>query len=91
VGEVVVELGGGRYKKGDEINYGVGIIVHIKVGDKIAIGQPLVSIHANSEAGIHMAEEKILGAISWSDDPVQPLPYFYGKINQGIGETGINQ
>jgi pyrimidine-nucleoside phosphorylase len=91
VGEVVVELGGGRYKKGDEINYGVGIIVRIKVGDKIAIGQPLVSIHANSEAGIRMAEEKILGAISWSDDPVQPLPYFYGKINQGIGETGMNQ
>ena len=34
VGETAVLLGGGRAKKEDKIDYGVGVLVHKKVGDK---------------------------------------------------------
>src|SRR5262249_23648732 len=39
------ELGAGREKKGDSIDFGVGLEVHVKVGDKVEVGTPLVTIH----------------------------------------------
>lgn len=47
VGKTGVMLGGGRAKKGDPIDYSVGIVHHAKVGDKLAQDDPLLTIHAN--------------------------------------------
>jgi pyrimidine-nucleoside phosphorylase len=92
IGEIVVGLGGGRSKKGEAIDHSVGVITHIKVGDKVAKNQPMISIYANSKLTLKYASEKLLKAISWSDDPVPPLTLFYGKISYGVtGTTGISQ
>jgi pyrimidine-nucleoside phosphorylase len=80
VGEAVVLLGGGRAKKGDSIDYGVGISVHHKVGDWVDAGQPLFTVHANAASLAAQAREQVLAAHSWSDVPVEPLPLFYGVI-----------
>ncbi|NMB53495.1 MAG: pyrimidine-nucleoside phosphorylase [Leptolinea sp.] len=80
IGETVILLGGGRAKKTDSIDYAVGVVVHIKVGDRIEAGQPLVTIHARSEVDIQLAEQQILSAISWSDRPTEALPLFYGVV-----------
>lgn len=91
IGETVMGLGGGRTRKGEKIDYGVGIVVHAKVGDYLTKGDPLISIHANSESELEMAKQNALQAIKWSTDPVDRLPLFYGLIDQGMGLTGINQ
>lgn len=80
VGETVVLLGGGRAKKGDPIDYGVGVEVYHKVGDWVEAGQPLFAVHANSKADLAQARHLLLDAHQWSDDPVTPLPLFYGVI-----------
>ncbi len=80
VGETSVLLGGGRAKKGDPIDYGVGVIVHHKVGDYVETGQPLFTLHANDPEKLAQAQEYLLDAVSWSDEPVDPLPLFYGVI-----------
>jgi pyrimidine-nucleoside phosphorylase len=80
VGEAVVALGGGRAKKGDPIDYAVGVIVHHKVGDKLEIGQPLYTVHASDEEHMARACQQVLKAHAWSDAPVEPLPLFYGVI-----------
>jgi pyrimidine-nucleoside phosphorylase len=80
VGEAVVALGGGRAKKGDPIDYAVGVIVHHKVGDQVKMGQPLFTVHANQDEKMAQACQQVLEAHAWSDSPVEPLPLFYGLI-----------
>ncbi len=70
VGQTVVMLGGGRAKKGDPIDYGVGIIHHAKVGDEAAQGEPLLTIHANAPDTLAAARKRLLAAIGWSESPV---------------------
>jgi pyrimidine-nucleoside phosphorylase len=50
VGIASVILGGGRAKKEDAVDPAVGIIVHRKLGDSVAAGEPLCTTHYNSEA-----------------------------------------
>ena len=90
IGEIVVRLGGGRSRKGDPLDYRVGIIVHCKVGDRIEKGQALFTIHASRENDLIEAESDLLKGCKWSDDPVNPLPHFYG-ILIGTGITGMSQ
>jgi len=81
VGETAVLLGGGRAKKSDPIDYTVGIIVRHKVGDRVNAGETLFNIHANDKGKLTLAKQKILEAHCWSDEPVKPLPLYYGIIS----------
>jgi pyrimidine-nucleoside phosphorylase len=81
VGEAVVLLGGGRAQKGDRIDHGVGIAVHHKVGDQLEAGQPLFTVYASDADLGRQAKEMLLAAHTWSDEPVQPLPMFYGVVD----------
>jgi len=48
VGEVVVDLGGGRKVKTDTIDPTVGVETLVQVGDQVVEGQPIFRIHAAS-------------------------------------------
>lgn len=78
VGLTVVELGGGREKKGDPIDHAVGVVIHRQVGDEIAGGEPLFTLHANDPSKANAAQSRLLEAHAIADDPVEPLPLFYG-------------
>lgn len=80
VGETAVVLGAGRAKKGDPIDYAVGIEIHCKVGDHVEEGQPMFTIHANDQAKLAEARQRLIDAHKWTADPVEPLPLFYGVI-----------
>jgi thymidine phosphorylase len=49
IGTASVILGGGRAKKEDSVDPSVGIILHRKLGDAVSAGEPLYTIHYNSE------------------------------------------
>jgi pyrimidine-nucleoside phosphorylase len=80
IGQAAFDLGAGREKKGDPIDLAVGLKVHIKVGDRVEKGMPLVTVHANHEAKLAASNARIEQAIALSDHPVGPLPLFYGTI-----------
>jgi pyrimidine-nucleoside phosphorylase len=80
VGETSVALGAGRAKKGDPIDLAVGILVHHKVGEELEKGEPLFTVHANDQAKLDEARERLLAAHTWSEKPVEPLPHFYGMV-----------
>ena len=80
VGETSVLLGAGRAKKGDPIDYAVGIVIHHKVGDWVEAGEPLFTLHANQLNMLIEARHRLLQAHSWSEEPVDRLPLFYGVI-----------
>jgi pyrimidine-nucleoside phosphorylase len=70
VGRLVMALGGGRQRKGDTIDPRVGVLLHAKVGDPIAAGAPLATIHAADEASAAAAATALLAAYIVTDEPV---------------------
>jgi pyrimidine-nucleoside phosphorylase len=50
VGTACVILGGGRERKEDSVDPSVGIVLHKKVGDQVAAGEPIATIYYNAEA-----------------------------------------
>lgn len=83
VGMASMALGGGRAKKGDPIDYAVGIVLQAKIGDRVEAGQPLLSIHANDEHLLAEVSQRLLAAYTWSDDPVQSPPLLRRIVGAG--------
>jgi pyrimidine-nucleoside phosphorylase len=50
LGRIVMEWGGGRSRLEDRIDYGVGLYLHAKLGDRVNVGDPLVKAYFNEEA-----------------------------------------
>jgi pyrimidine-nucleoside phosphorylase len=82
LGLVVMQLGGGRERKGELIDHSVGLVVHAKVGDRVEAGEPLLTIHANDEGKLAEARQRASAAYSFSDEPVRQLPLFYRRFAQ---------
>jgi thymidine phosphorylase len=77
IGLEVVSLGGGRHKSTDEIDFGVGLTFHKKVGDKVKEGDPIVTIHHNEDQKAEVsriADELIHKDISFSPKKPAKLP-----------------
>ena len=55
IGQAVKVLGGGRSKKGDEIDAGVGVMLHAKVGAEVKEGEPIMTIYHRNERGLQDA------------------------------------
>lgn len=49
IGVASMMLGAGRSKVEDEINMGVGLVLNKKIGDKVKVGESLLTIHADTE------------------------------------------
>lgn len=81
VGETAVALGAGRTVKGEEIDLAVGIMVMVKVGEKVESGQPLFVIHARDEATMEEAQSRLEDAVMIVPEKVDPLPLFYGLVD----------
>jgi pyrimidine-nucleoside phosphorylase len=58
-GIALAMLGGGREKKEDKIDHGVGLEFHKRVGDRVEQGEPLAIIHYNSDAKLGEAKSLI--------------------------------
>jgi thymidine phosphorylase len=56
-------LGGGREKKEDTIDHGVGLEFRKRIGEPVQKGEPLATIHYNDDA--KLAEAKRLIAASY--------------------------
>ena len=80
VGESSVEIGAGRTKKGDIIDPAVGIMVRVKVGDRIEAGQTLFDVHVNDRNSFDTVFQKLKSSVEFSNEPVDPPPYFWGVI-----------
>jgi pyrimidine-nucleoside phosphorylase len=59
VGVASLVLGGGREKKEDSVDPAVGIVLHKKVGDAVAIEEPLCTLHYNGDARLGESESMI--------------------------------
>lgn len=74
IGKVVCNLGAGRIKKEDKIDYTVGIILNKKVADKVQVGDILGYIHANNLEKLEEAKSKVQNIIKISNNRISKLP-----------------
>lgn len=80
IGLAAVALGGGRRKKGEPIDHRVGVVIHAKVGDAVAAGAPLATIHAAREADAQAVTAEVQAAFEIIEQPVEPLPILLGRV-----------
>jgi pyrimidine-nucleoside phosphorylase len=79
VGLASMLLGGGRAKKGEQIDHAVGVVLQAKIGDYVERGEPLLTVHANDGAKLSGARQRLLAAYEWSDEP-HPAPPLIHQI-----------
>ncbi len=85
VGTACVILGGGRERKEDSIDPAVGIVLHKKVGDRVATGEPIATIYYNVEAKATRARQLIEASYVVTDAaPATKRPL----IHRIIGKSG---
>jgi pyrimidine-nucleoside phosphorylase len=70
LGTAGVVLGGGREKKEDKIDPAVGLVFHKRIGDGVQRGEPLCTLHYNSDG--RLCEAKLLAESAYSIEPEKP-------------------
>lgn len=80
VGRLLIELGGGRRIKGEEIDRAVGLVFPRAVGDRLAAGEPWAVIHARDRSGAEEARRVLESIVAWSDEPVALRPAVTARI-----------
>ncbi len=80
VGLASMRLGAGRFKKGEQIDHRTGFILQAKVGDYRYAGEPLLEIHARSEAEVNGVRDSLLECYQWSDTPVKVGPLVFETV-----------
>jgi pyrimidine-nucleoside phosphorylase len=80
IGWAAVLLGGGRAKKGDPLDHAVGIVCHLKVGERVERNQPVMTIYANDAERLALAEQQLVQAIQISDTVPAPPPLVHRII-----------
>lgn len=71
IGVAVFRLGAGRLRAEDPVHPGVGARVHVKIGDTVAIGQPLITLY-HAERNVDLALREVDQAFDVGDSAESP-------------------
>jgi pyrimidine-nucleoside phosphorylase/thymidine phosphorylase len=74
VGEAARWLGAGRLHPDQIIDPGVGVELHVKIGDSVSQGEPMATLHVRDEAMAQRAVQMITDAYVIGDAAVDPPP-----------------
>lgn len=64
IGHVILELGGGRAKADDQIDYAVGCDEIVKTGTEVNFGDPLLRVHARTDDALDAAIARLQEAVT---------------------------
>lgn len=80
VGICAMELGAGRKTKEDVIDYSAGIVLNKKTGDKVTVGDTLVTLYTNEPEALSDAENLFINSLSFSDIPIEKVKLIHKII-----------
>ncbi len=84
IGTASIILGGGRERKEDSVDPAVGIVLHKKVGDRVAAGEPLATIYYNDDSRAAQAKRLMEASCEVADLAPAKRPL----IHRVIGMSG---
>ena len=76
LGILAMEMGGGRAAKDDLLDLGIGIQVHRNVGDPVAQGEPILTLHHNGRTGNPLPP----GWVDIQDRPCPKAPWLLETV-----------
>jgi pyrimidine-nucleoside phosphorylase len=79
-GIALAMLGGGREKKENDIDHGVGLEFGKRIGDRVEKGESLATIHYNADTKLSEARELIAGGYLVGDQPPREVPPLIRRI-----------
>jgi pyrimidine-nucleoside phosphorylase len=90
IGHGIIALGGGRQRIEDDVDPGVGFVIHAKPGTQVSRGDLLATVHARDNSGIRHGHAVLAEAITVADDPGTQLPLVSDRITSE-GSTKWNR
>jgi pyrimidine-nucleoside phosphorylase/thymidine phosphorylase len=91
LGLAAMALGAGRSRIEDRIDPGVGILVQKKIGDRVAVGEPLCVLH-HGAAGAESPEDvaaRVLRAYRIGPEPVSAMPLVLERVAEPIAPAEV--
>jgi pyrimidine-nucleoside phosphorylase/thymidine phosphorylase len=82
IGLAAVALGAGRSRLDEEVDHGVGLVVHRKVGERVERGEPLCTLHHGDRGREPLAAvaARVLRAYVIGEQAPPPQPLLVGRI-----------
>lgn len=77
IGRAAMLLGAGRATKDATIDLAAGLVLSVRVGDRVQAGDVLATLYAAEETLFSVAEERVAAAVRIGSDPVEPPPLFH--------------
>ena len=73
-------MGAGRLRLDDALDYSVGFVLRVRIGDRVEADTPLAELHARTETDADAAERAIRAAVRIGAEPCGRRPNFYAVV-----------
>lgn len=80
VGVAAAQLGAGRERKGDAVDYGAGIEFHKKPGDFVRKGDSIATLLTSRKELLSPATDTFCSALSFGSQPPEKEPLIYARV-----------
>ena len=80
IGRICLILGAGRTKTTDAVDAGAGVSNLVKIGERVAQGEPLLILHADTAERLDEAQALAGGAFALAQTPPAPTPLIRERI-----------
>lgn len=80
VGRAAVALGAGRDRADADVDPAAGVDLHVRVGDRVRRGEPVMTLESRDVARIAQARALINQAVTFGDAPPTPAPLVLERI-----------
>ncbi len=74
VGLASLTLGAGRTKKEDVLDYGAGIVLNKKVGDRVEKGEVIAILYSSNENLFNLSKHTFLSGVTISEEEIEVKP-----------------
>ena len=73
-------MGAGRMRAEDRIDYSVGFVLNVRIGDRVYPDTPLCELHARTEEEAERAEKAVRDALVFSEEPCEKAKDFLALV-----------
>jgi thymidine phosphorylase len=80
VGTAAWRLGAGRARKEDDVDPAAGVVLGAALGEHVAAGAPLATLHASTAERLAEGRAALEGAYGIADDPAATVPLVLEKV-----------
>ena len=81
VGMASLKLGGGRVTKESDVDHGVGVVLHKKVGDYVEAGEAIATVYARTIEEADFGACLVDDCIELSESPVEAKPFIRAIVS----------